>query len=226
METYVVSGHSNAAALIGQFYAERNREYPLRVPVLSVGRSSANSIRIRDQRIAAEHVRIAREDSRYVLEVRADGAPTALNGRPLQRGERKSLVDGDIISLADLTFRFVNGPMPSVHGRLWVVAGVHRGKIFRIDSLRARVGRAADNDIQFPDRSVSRHHCRLSLDGSGWWIEDLESTNGTYTQGMPILERTQLSHGDEIIAGFSRFVFQEAQRPLENLKLEPIPPCN
>jgi hypothetical protein len=28
------------------------------------------------------------------------------------------------------------------------------------------------------------------------------------------------------VAGFSRFVFQEGDRPLVNLRLEPLPPCN
>ncbi len=221
-----MGAHSSGAALIGQFYAERNREYPLRVPVLSVGRSSANSLRIRDERIASEHVRIAREDARYVLEVRAAEAPTCLNGTLLEAGERRSLHDGDLISLSDLEFRFVVQEDVRVLSRLWVVSGVHRGKTFRIDKPSAIIGRAADNDVQFPDRSVSRHHCRIQRDGETWWIEDLESTNGTFIAGVPISGLTRLEHGVEVGAGFSRFVFQDGNQPIGNLSLEPLPPCN
>lgn len=220
-----MSAYSEGAALIGQFYAERNREYPLLVPVLSVGRSSANSLRIPDERIAAQHVRIAREESSYVLEVTAADHPTSLNGTRLATGERRALTDGDLISLSDLDFRFVSTPTIPV-SRLWVVAGVHRGKIFRLDRSPFVVGRAADNDVQFPDRSVSRHHCRITLDDGAWWAEDLESTNGTYVGGAPAIWRTRLKHGDVVAAGFSRFVFQEGNEPLENITLAPSPPCN
>ncbi len=221
-----MGAQSNGAALIGQFYAERNREYPLRVPVMSVGRANANTLRIRDERIAAHHVRIEREDSRYVLEVTAGDAPTTINGSKLETGDRRVLSDGDLIGLADLEFQFTEDNQDGVLSRLWVVAGVHRGKAFRIDRPHIQIGRATDNDVQFPDRSVSRHHCRIRSSGEAWWIEDLESTNGTIVHGEPLKAPVKLEHGDEIVTGFSRFVFQEGDRPLVNLKLEPVPPCN
>jgi pSer/pThr/pTyr-binding forkhead associated (FHA) protein len=193
---------------------------------MSVGRATANTLRIRDLRIAAHHVRIERDDARFVLEVTADEAPTTLNGSELRPGDRRPLNDGDLIGLADLVFRFTDNHGDGVLGRLWVVAGVHRGKVFRIDRARYAIGRATDNDVQFPDRSVSRHHCRIRRNDHSWWIEDLESTNGTIVHGAPLLAPVRLEHGDEIAAGFSRFVFQEGDRPLVNLRMEPTPPCN
>ncbi|NIR46219.1 MAG: FHA domain-containing protein [Gemmatimonadetes bacterium] len=193
---------------------------------MSVGRSGANTLTIRDERIAAHHVRIERENSRHVLVVTASEAVTTLNGRPLSTGERQPLQDGDRIGLADLEFLFIGDHRIGVLSRLWVVSGVHRGKTFRIAGPEARIGRATDNDVQFPDRSVSRHHCRIVRDEDVWWIEDLESTNGTILGGAPILARRQLHHGDQIVVGYSKFVFQEGEQPLENPKLEPSPPCN
>ncbi len=161
-----------------------------------------------------------------MLEATAPGARTTLNGSMLEPGERRRLRDGDVISLAHLEFRFTCQAQKGVHSRLWVVAGVHRGKTFRIPGGDIRVGRASDNDVQFPDRSVSRHHCRIRREGPEWWIEDLGSTNGTFVGGRAVLKPTQLQHGDEVVAGLTRFVFQEGNRPLINLKLEPLPPCN
>ncbi len=192
---------------------------------MSVGRANANTLRIRDDRVAAHHVRIERENSRYVLEVTAANFRTTLNGAQLQMGERRPLNDGDMIGLADLEFRFIND-RSGVLSRLWVVAGVHRGKAFRIENPEVQIGRATDNDVQFPDRSVSRHHCKIRRRGETWWIEDLGSTNGTLVGGTPLRAAQQLNHGDEVVAGFSRFVFQEGDRPLVNLRLEPLPPCN
>jgi len=217
---------SNGAALIGQFYAERNREYSLRVPVMSVGRAKANTLRIRDRRIAEHHIRIECEVSGYFLEVTTDDAPTILNGTMLRAGDRRILNDGDIIGLADLEFRFASDDRREVLCRLQVVGGVHTGKTFRIDSSETLIGRATDNDVQFPDRSVSRHHCRIRRSGEAWWIEDLDSTNGTLLRGAHVNAPQELEHGDEVVAGFSRFLFQVGDRPLLNINLEPALPCN
>jgi len=193
---------------------------------MSVGRAKANTLRIRDRRIAEHHIRIERDVSGYTLEVMTDDAPTALNGAVMQAGERRSLNDGDIIGLDDLEFLFTCDDRREVLSRLRVVGGVHAGKTFLIESSEALIGRATDSDVQFPDRSVSRHHCLIRRNEEAWWIEDLGSTNGTLLRGAPVEAPKRLEHGDEVVAGFSRFVFQEGDRPPMNLNLEPAPPCN
>lgn len=214
------------AALVGQFYAERNREYPLRLPVISVGRAGGNTLTIRDARVAVQHVRIARVGPRYFLEVTADDCPTALNGSALRTGDRRLLTDGDVISLSDLEFRFTLRAGDGVLSRLCVIAGVHRGKTFRIERSQAMVGRAEDADVQFPDKSVSRRHCLIRRHRATWWIEDLRSTNGTLLNGIPLFEPTPLADGDEVVVGFSRFTFREGRRPIaKQLKLESLAPC-
>ncbi len=53
------------------------------------------------------------------------------------------------------------------------------------------VGSQAGNDLILRDRYVSGHHARLRWDGVSWWVDDLNSTNGTYVNhqrvnpGMP-----------------------------------------
>lgn len=42
------------------------------------------------------------------------------------------------------------------------------------------VGRKADNDIVIDNPAISGHHCRIALEGGTYYVEDLESTNGTY----------------------------------------------
>jgi pSer/pThr/pTyr-binding forkhead associated (FHA) protein len=54
------------------------------------------------------------------------------------------------------------------------------------------IGSQSDNDLVLRDRYVSAHHASLRWDGVTWWIEDLNSTNGTYvnqqrvTPGAPM----------------------------------------
>lgn len=183
-------------------------------------------MRVRDERVAEHHIRIERQSSKYVLEATTDEAPTTVNGVALEPGERRALDHGDLIALSDLEFRFTNRREAEPLGRLWVIGGVHRGKTFRIQDPQAQIGRATHNDVQFPDRSVSRRHCRIEKRKEGWWIEDLGSTNGTLLGGSPLQTPEPLCHGDEIVAGYSRFVFQDGERPLANLEPEPLPPCN
>lgn len=200
-----------SAVLVGQFYGERNREYVLRGPVFSMGRSPDNTLRIPDPRISDHQARIEERDGRYLLDVTAPEGRTTVNGAPVERGEPTVLRHGDVIALADLEFRFSRGVEP-VYSRFHVLAGVHRGKTFRVDEPRVRVGRAEDNQIQFPDRSVSRHHCLVRLHGDEWWIEDLDATNGTVLNGRPVREPESLRGGDVVQIGLSRFRFREASR--------------
>ncbi len=221
-----MSALSSDAALIGQFYAERNREYPLRAACLSVGRARENILRIRDHRVAEYHIRIERAGSRHVLEVMAEDVPTTLNGTSLRLGERRFLNPGDDIGLSGLHFRFTDRKRDDVLSRLWVVAGVHAGKIFRITGNEARLGRSFGSDIQFPDRSVSRSHCIIRERASTWWIEDLGSTNGTMLRGAFLGAPARLKHGDEVVTGLSRFVFLRERRLVWNVQLQSGLSCN
>jgi hypothetical protein len=54
------------------------------------------------------------------------------------------------------------------------------------------LGSQAGNDLILRDRYVSGHHARLRWDGVSWWVEDLNSTNGTFinrqrvSPGVPV----------------------------------------
>lgn len=42
------------------------------------------------------------------------------------------------------------------------------------------IGSQAGNDLVLRDRFVSGQHARLRWDGATWWVDDLNSTNGTF----------------------------------------------
>lgn len=70
------------------------------------------------------------------------------------------------------------------------------------------------------DSGVSRRHCQLTTDGQRWWVEDLQSSNGTYVglAGDPLPTdpiapgtRRELEEGDRIFLGaWTRLVVREA----------------
>lgn len=62
------------------------------------------------------------------------------------------------------------------------------------------IGRSTEA-IPLQDDSVSRRHAELTPDEGRWWIRDLDSTNGTFVNEAPILDRTALAPGDRIRCG-------------------------
>jgi hypothetical protein len=80
------------------------------------------------------------------------------------------------------------------------------GKKFVIDRPQAVVGRSKRCDYVLDDPNVSRRHFELQLQGSTWFVRDLDSTNGVSVNGKRV-SSSRLSPGDEIVAGTSSLRF-------------------
>ena len=62
------------------------------------------------------------------------------------------------------------------------------------------IGRAVGNQIVLTDEAASTWHLRLENHSDGWWVKDLNSTNGTRVNGSDV-RNTQLKHADAIQIG-------------------------
>ncbi len=63
------------------------------------------------------------------------------------------------------------------------------------------IGRHTDCTLQLQSNTVSRRHASVTKEGSKYFVEDLDSGNGTILNGKRINERVQLSHEDRIKLG-------------------------
>ena len=66
------------------------------------------------------------------------------------------------------------------------------------------IGRAEHCDVCVPKSIVSREHARIVRKLTGWYIQDLESTNGTRVNNVPVHRRARLRDGDVITIGLVR----------------------
>jgi hypothetical protein len=77
-----------------------------------------------------------------------------------------------------------------------------------LESERTTLGRGDDVDIRVESSGVSGRHLLLLRQGAEVLVEDLESRNGTYLNGLRV-SRAVLKEGDSIMAGDAIFLFHE-----------------
>lgn len=96
-----------------------------------------------------------------------------------------------------------SAPAPREKARtLAVVEGPLKGSHMEIASLEDfTVGRAGDNDFQLGDDFASSRHARLFRRGSDWFVEDLDSRNGTFVNGVRIDQPERVTVGTDMKMG-------------------------
>jgi len=103
-------------------------------------------------------------------------------------------------------FRAAAGERPPSlpRGRLVVVeageAGPEVGTEFPLQEVTS-LGRTPANTIVLGDPFISAHHALLAWREGRWWLEDLESKNGTTLNGEPVGRPTVVGAGDLIGLG-------------------------
>lgn len=88
---------------------------------------------------------------------------------------------------------------------------------YNMTKERYTVGRLPDNDIRIDNAAVSGHHSLLINILNDSFLEDLNSTNGTYVNGK-LIKKHALQHGDVITVGHHqlRYVDDQAQQAPED----------
>ncbi|HYO73977.1 MAG TPA: FHA domain-containing protein [Archangium sp.] len=208
-------------------------EFVLDDAVITLGRDKACQVVLAQQAVSRSHARITQEGNLFFLEDLGSAYGTQVNGKPLPRGEKRLLRNGDVIVIAQFDVRFdkvaelphdvesqktsfvarnmVKDVMRGLSGGeeryLRVMNGPREGERLEVnDAQEFVIGRDDSADVVFRDDLISRRHVKVRRDWSGTHVEDLGSRNGIKVNRKRINRKT-LKDGDELEVGGVRFVY-------------------
>src|SRR3989440_5575061 len=103
--------------------------------------------------------------------------------------------------------RFLGPNGRPVLARLSIQNGPMGGHSYRFHQVVTTIGRTNGNDLIIQGRTVSRRHARLYFDNGRWYLEDLQSANGTLVNNVRVYQPVVLNDGDVINFGDEIVVF-------------------
>ena len=106
---------------------------------------------------------------------------------------------------------------PTLHLRRCTLSRPDSGQEWNFDREEVTIGAMEDNDVVVPENTVSRYHCRIVQDDTGYVLVDQQSTNGTFINGVRIREG-YLRPGCTIEVGQKKLLFNARE---EKVTIEP-----
>ncbi len=198
----------------------------------SIGRSSANDIRIAEQHVSRQHCVVRYRDGVFMIHDLKSSNGTFVNDELI--AEPYPLFAGDIIRLyvpqltfmaattgdlemAEETGRLIVASLAEGDGSLIITNGPQEGQTVTLQKERVVIGRATSSatwEIAVRDPSVSRPHARLERKDKRWHIYDLGSSNGTTVNNVRVNTKDgyALVDGDTIALGNALLLFRTGWR--------------
>ncbi|KHK96006.1 hypothetical protein LK09_16710 [Microbacterium mangrovi] len=89
--------------------------------------------------------------------------------------------------------------------RIVITSGPKAGLELPLGTEPLTIGRSSESGLVIRDDYTSSHHARLVLWGEQWMIQDLDSTNGTWHDGVRVSAPTPITIGAPIKVGATTF---------------------
>jgi serine phosphatase RsbU (regulator of sigma subunit) len=96
---------------------------------------------------------------------------------------------------------------------LYIYPKIGEPTTFPLGANRVTIGRAASNDIVLSDQFSSGVHAVIVPTARGYALVDQGSKNGTFRNGRRVTGEIDLSRGDEVLIGSTRFYFDKDFQP-------------
>lgn len=89
--------------------------------------------------------------------------------------------------------------------RLVITSGSKEGLELDLPAEQLTIGRSSDSGLVIRDDYTSTHHARLLKWPEGWVVQDLDSTNGTFLNGVRVIVPTHIPVNTPIKIGTTSF---------------------
>jgi pSer/pThr/pTyr-binding forkhead associated (FHA) protein len=123
--------------------------------------------------------------------------------------EKFKMVQASHTSTAEIFRKSIVNDFPAEqHGFIEIFQFGHKPRCVELNEEEAIIGRSPECDILLTLENVSRRHARVVYTNEEYLIEDMESTNGVYVNGIKV-ERCNLRNHDQIEIGGIKILFYE-----------------
>lgn len=93
----------------------------------------------------------------------------------------------------------------STVSRIVITSGPKAGLELPLGTEPLTIGRSSESGLVIRDDYTSSHHARLVLWGDQWMVQDLDSTNGTWHDGVRVASPVPVTVGAPIKVGATTF---------------------
>jgi hypothetical protein len=167
---------------------------------ITLGRHLENDLVLPGEDVADYHARVE-VGARAVHLVPLSGCVVEAGGG--MRRERLGLMPGTTFGIG-MHRLHVDVVAAAPQGGWSLVPG--DGRHTRLEAADTVVGRGAECRLRLTDGHVSRRHALVALRGGAVWVQDLQSSNGTFVNGERVIGACRLFHGD--VVAFDDTAFQ------------------
>lgn len=188
------------ASTIDMEHSEGKKQYAL-------GRAMDNDIVVNSPIVSSQHAIFKiKEDGCYVYDLNSTNG-IHINGKKITSAKLEN----------GYNLRIDNINQPHKDGILIVYSLLDNYSDERWNELQLEsqvtitIGREISNDIQISHSSVSREHAEITRNGDAFFLEDNQSTNGTFLNGRLVTSKVKLAHDDVIIVGHTKLIFQSTK---------------
>jgi ABC transport system ATP-binding/permease protein len=166
--------------------------------------------------ISGQHLKIGNENGRLWIEDLGSTNGTAVNGKKIVPNTKIFIHQNDIIepapgsgaSIVLANSEQANKPITQSEQNIQSL-----NKLLETKSS-ILIGRSSECDVVLNDTAVSRKHARVFKVNHEIFVEDLQSTNGTFINQTRIKKATQLTETDKLLIGLNVFKINEKPRVL------------
>ncbi len=198
-----------------------------------IGRKSDNDIVLEDKNVSRKHAEIIiKEDQYFINDLQSTGG-LKVNDEPVTE---KDIHTGDVITIGNYSLHFDSG-IPEdertvfetddqtvledgtvidedrtrfyeePEAKLVVVKSETLEEDIVLKEEEVVIGRDEEVDLTIEDDRLSRKHCKIVQDGGQFTISDLNSSNGTFVNGVKVTEK-RLEDNDKIQIGSNVLQFK------------------